>query len=147
MKFTASGGKIVCSRLDNTSEENGVYRHVVEFDSQVDTVPPHVIARLTAGEVDELETFISDRKRIRANPMEKNMLEALPGLLRESKAVLDSVDRINETMYEDLVASISEMRAALEDVRPAPKGSPTPIRNMRDDEVQKQRLENIRQRL
>jgi len=147
MKFTVAGSRIICSRPDNTVEEEDFHRRVVEFDSHVDSVPPHVTARLTQGEIEELEHFLADRKRIRANPTEIDMLEALPVLLREARETLDSVDRINEAMYRQLDTSISEMRVALENVRPAPKGSPTRVKKMHDSEVQKKRLEDIKQGL
>lgn len=143
MKFAVAGNKIVCSRKDNTVEENDAYRHVVEFDAHVDTVPPHVAARLSNYEVDHLGAFMADRRRIKANPAEKNMLEALPGLLEEATEILESVERVNSAMYQQLSTSISNMRAALESVKSASKGGLTPIKKMHDSEAQKARLENI----
>lgn len=150
MKFTVAGSRIICSRADNTVEDDGAYRHVVEFDAHVDSVPPHVAARLTSCEADQLKAFIADRKRIQANPIEKNMLEALPDLLGEATEILDSVDEVNGTMYEKLSKSIAELSKCLENVRPAAlgnKGKPTPLKGMRDSEAQKERLQNIKQEL
>lgn len=143
MKFIVAGNKIVCSRKDNTVEENDAYRHVVEFDAHVDSVPPHVAARLTNYEVDQLAAFMADRRRIKANPAEKNMLEALPGLLDEAIEILASVERVNSAMYEQLSASISNMREALESIKPASNGGMTTIKKMSEPEAQKVRLEDI----
>ena len=147
MKFTIAGSRIICTREDNTVDEEGAYRRVVEFDAHVDSVPPHVAARLTAGEIEQLAAFMADRKRIQANPVEKNMLEALPTLLEEATEILGSVDRVNETMYRQLAKAIAGLSAALNSVKPAKKGSPTAVNRMRNSEAQKERLENIRRNL
>ena len=147
MKFTVAGNRIICSRTDNTVEDEGVYRRVVEFDAHVDTVPPHVAARLTSHEADRLKEFMADRKRIQANPVETNMLEALPDLLSEAMEILDSVDEVNSAMYERLSMSIAMLSASLENVRPATKGKLTILKGMRNSEAQKERLENIKQEL
>ena len=123
-----------------------MYRQVVAFDAQVDSVPPHVAARLTKREIAELQEFLKDREQIRANPTQKNMLEALPGLLREATEVLESVDRVNKSTYARLTRSLDRLSAALEKVRPVRSGRPTRIRSMRESEAQKERLEDIRKR-
>ena len=81
MRFTVAGNKVICSRLDKTVEGEDKYRQVVGFDAHLDEVPPHVAARLTQGEIEELEHFLADRKRIQGNPAEVNMLEVLPELI------------------------------------------------------------------
>jgi hypothetical protein len=144
MKFTVAGNKVICSRIDNTVPDQESYRRVVEFDAQVESIPPHVVARLTSREVEELKAFINDRKRIEANPAEQNMLEALPGLLREAKEVLSSVESINKDTYEKLFASVAELGEALDSVRPSDQGQSTPVENMRHSEAQKTRLDGIK---
>ena len=88
MKFTVAGNKIICSRdADNPIQ-------VVVFDAHLESVPPHVAAKLTRREIEELDHFLSDRKRIQSNPTEANMLEALPKLLAEStKERLEDIRR------------------------------------------------------
>jgi hypothetical protein len=147
MKFTVAGSKIICSRVDRTSEGADTYRRVVQFDAHVDSIPPHVAARLTQGEMDELKQFLADRRRIQANPAEKNMLEALPGMLDEATEVLESVDSINKTMYRQLATSIKRLTTALESIKPRSSGRITLVRKMRDSEALKERLENIKQKL
>jgi hypothetical protein len=147
MKFSVAGSRIICSRKDNTVDNKAVYRRVVEFDAHVETIPPHVAARLTSGEIEQLQEFLADRKRIQATPAEQNMLEALPGLLREATEILKSVDTVNKTMYTQLSRSIGELVQALDNVKPAPSGGPTPVNRMRKSEAQKERLENIKQEL
>lgn len=145
MKFTISGSRIICSRKDTTRSANDPYKRVVEFDAQVDKVPPHVAARLTRREIDELEAFMADRRRIQANPADKNMLEALPELLEEATDILDSVDQVNVEMYDRLTASLAALRSALDDVRPADDERLTSLTSMHGCEAQKERLENIKQ--
>lgn len=147
MKFTVVDNRVVCSRKDSTVTDEDVYRQVVEFDAHVETVPPHVAARLTTGEVKELKAFIEDRRRIRATPLEKNKLEALPELLREATEIVESVNGLNRQMYENLLASIGGLRSALDKIKPSDEGRMTPISNMRDSEAQKERLEVIKQDL
>lgn len=147
MRFTVAGSKIICSRIDRTVEDADKYRPVVEFDAHLDTVPPHVAARLTQSEVEELEHFLVDRKRIQANPADVNMLEALPELLDEATEILGSVDRLNKTMYRKLHSSIVQLIQTLDNVKPRDKGRVTPIRTMRKSEALKEKLENIKQDL
>lgn len=147
MKFEVAGNKIICSRKDNTVKDGEAFRRVVEFDSHVDTIPPHVSARLTNSEIKQLKEFLADRKRIQATPAEKNMLEALPGLLLEATEIIKSVNTVNKTMYKQLSRSIGELAQALDDVKPAPVGGPTPVNRMRNSQAQKERLENIKQEL
>jgi hypothetical protein len=129
-------------------EDVDKFRQVVAFDSHLETVPPHVAAKLTQSEIVELEHFLLDRKRIQANPTEANMLEALPELLAESTDVLNSVDELNESMYQKLCLSVASLTEALQSVKPRSKGrAVTPIRSMRESEVLKERLENIKQDL
>jgi hypothetical protein len=147
MKFTIAGSRIICSRKDNTANAKDAYRRVVEFDAHVESVPPHVAARLTSGELEHLKEFMADRQRIQANPANKNMLEALPGLLDEARDILESTERVNMPLYEHLSESISALSSALEKVTPARDNRPTHVSRMRDSEAQKERLENIRQEL
>jgi hypothetical protein len=147
MKFSVAGSKIVCSRVDNTAEGTDTYRRVAQFDAHLDAIPPHVAARLTQGEIDELEQFLVDRKRIQANPAEKNMLEALPVLLQEAVEALESVDGINKSMHKQLTTSINRLQAALSRVNPQSQGCRTPVKKMRESEALKERLENIKQEL
>lgn len=147
MKFTVAGSRIICRRKDNTIADEEVYRHVVEFDSQLESAPPHVLAKLIGSEIEQLNEFMADRKRIQANPAVKNMLEALPGLLEEATDILDSVERVNETMYDKLSAAITKMGSALDNVKPVSRGEPTPVNRMGESEAQKERLENIKREL
>jgi hypothetical protein len=147
MKFTVVGNRIVCCRKDRVAKTGQQYRHVVEFDSHVDSVPPHVAARLTKAEVEELKHFIADRKRIRANPAVTNMFEALPGLLHEATRTLQSVEQMNEALHDQLHAAVADLRTALANVKRASTGGPTPVRRMRHSEAQKERLEHIKQEL
>lgn len=147
MKFTVSGSRIVCSRLDTTVPGNDTYRQVVQFDANVDKVPPHVEARLTSGEVKELEQILEDRRRIQQNSPEKNMLEVLPGLVRDATEILNSIEQLDQAMYEQLQVAIANMATALENVRPIHHDGSTTVDRLSESEAQKARLDNIRQEM
>ena len=147
MRFTVAGSKIICSRIDKTVDSDNRYRNVVEFDSHVDTVPPHVAAKLTRSEVIELEEFLADRQRIQKEPVAVNILEALPDLVEEVTDVLTSVNNLNNSVYERLWSSVASLADALESVRPENNGRGAPIQGMRSSEVLKERLENIKREL
>ena len=147
MRFTVAGSKIICSRKDNTIEDDDAYKHVVEFDAQVGSVPPHVAARLATCEVEELNKFFAERERIQADSVGKNLLEALPGLLQESTDILNAATSVNEKTYRELSASIRELRGALDNVKPVSRGEPEPDKGMASSEAQKERLKNIKQGL
>lgn len=116
MKFTVAGNRIICSRKDNTIVDESAYRHAVVFDAQAESIPPHVSAKLVNSEVAELKEFMADCKRVQENPAVKNMLEALPSLLREAADVLNSVERVNQSMYTELAAAIAETSRVLENI-------------------------------
>ena len=147
MKFTVAGSRIICSRLDQTIENGDKHRDVVEFDSHVESVPPHVAAKLTTGEIRQLEQFLADRKRIEADPAEINILEALPELIEEVTEVLNSAERLNDALYDRLTESVMHLADALREVRPKRSNKVRRIRGMRSSEVLKQRLDNIRREL
>jgi hypothetical protein len=149
MKFTIAGSKIICSRIDQTVEGSDRYRNVVDFDSQVDSVPPHVAAKLTRSEIRALEGFLEDRKRIKADPLEINMLEALPELIEEVTQGLRSADRLNEDLYERLTAAVEGLTEDRGTVSPEkrPGEDEGPIRAMRPMEILKERLGHIKQDL
>ena len=149
MKFTIAGSKIICSRIDQTVEDCERYRTVVEFDSQVESVPPHVAAKLTRSEIADLESFLEDRKRIKADPLEINMLEALPELIEEVTEGLKSADQLNEDLYERLTRAIDGLTEELGTVSPEkPEGeTATGIRGMHPVEILKERLGHIKQDL
>ena len=147
MRFTVAGSKIICSRKDNTIENDQAYKRVVEFDAQVKSVPPHVAARLATCEVEELNDFFAERARIQADSAEKNLLEALPGLLQESTDILSATTNVDETMYTALSASIKKLERALANVKPILRSEPHSAKGMASSEAQKERLENIKQEL
>jgi hypothetical protein len=147
VRFTVAGSKILCSRKDNTVEDDEAYKRVVEFDAQVDSVPPHVAARLATCEVEELNVFFAERERIQADSVEQNLLQAIPGLLQESTDILNAATSVNETMYRELSASINKLRGAMDNVKLVSRGESQPVNRMASSEAQKERLENIKQDL
>jgi hypothetical protein len=147
MKFTAAGSKIICSRVDNTVENRTTYRQVVDFDAHVESVPPHVAAKLTQGEIEELEYFLEDRRRIQADPADINMLEALPELIEEVTDALYSANQLNEAIYKRLFASVERLTAALNSVRPRAGNGTRRMQGMRPSEVLKERLKIIKKDL
>ena len=144
MKFTVCGSRIVCSRKDRAAADDDVYTIVVEFDAHLQTVPTHVAARLTNGEVAQLKAFMTERQRIQGKPAERNLLEALPGLLEDATDILEQVEQVNDETYRSLSVSIGELNDALRRVKPAHRDNAAPIKNMRKSEAQKERLENIK---
>lgn len=149
MKFTIAGSKIICSRIDQTVEDGNRYRDVVEFDSQVNSVPPHVAAKLTRSEISDLERFLEDRKRIKADPLEINMLEALPELIEEVTEGLKSADQLNDDLYQRLTRAVDGLTEELGTVSPDKPhdDAATGIRDMHPMEVLKERLGHIKQHL
>lgn len=118
MKIEVAGSRIICSRPDNTVADGEAYRRVVAFDLHAPSVPRHVSKKLISSEIAQLHEFMADRRQIQADPGVKNMLETLPGTLREATGVLQSVNRVNNTMYKELADEIAIMQRALDDARP-----------------------------
>jgi hypothetical protein len=118
MKFVVAGSKIICQRPDNTATGSDVYRHVIEFDADVAVVPPQVAERLTRIEKLELQRFLAERQQISATATEINLVEAVPGLLREATEILRAVDQLNNNLYRQLVKAAADFGDALENARP-----------------------------
>jgi hypothetical protein len=115
--------------------------------AHLDTVAPHVAARLKPEETKQLEEFLVDRKRIQANPTEQNILEALPGLLKEATEILGSGDSVNKTVYKQLSESVAAFSEALHKVKLVSRGRLTMLKSMRGSQAQKERLRDIKEDL
>lgn len=147
MKFTVVGNQIICRRKNGTAENKDPYQKIVAFDAHLDTVAPHVAARLKPEETKQLEEFLVDRKRIQANPTEQNILEALPGLLKEATEILGSGDSVNKTVYKQLSESVAAFSEALHKVKLVSRGRLTMLKSMRGSQAQKERLRDIKEDL
>ena len=147
MKFTVAGNQIICTRDDKTVDGADRLRQVVAFDAHLESVPPHVAAKLTWSEIAELDHFLADRKRIQSNPTEVNMLEALPKLLAESTETVKLANDLDSSLHQRLCSSVAGLTEALQSVRPRSNGRVTLIRSMRESEALKERLEDIKQNL
>ena len=97
MKFTVAGNKIICSRDENSGDRKQRHRRVVDFDAHVESVPPHVAARLRPREIRELKQFLAERQNIRDSSPEINMLEVLPDLIDEVSGVLAETGGLDRT--------------------------------------------------
>jgi hypothetical protein len=102
---------------------------------------------LKPEETKQLEEFLVDRKRIQANPTEQNILEALPGLLKEATEILGSGDSVNKTVYKQLSESAAAFSEALHKVKLVSRGRLTMLKSMRGSQAQKERLRDIKEDL
>lgn len=118
MRFRVAGNKIICSRRDRTVRDGDPYRRVVEFDAQVDKVPPHVASRLTKPEIRELRQYLADRARLQAEPAAENMLHVLPDMLNEAAESLQDVEQINKSTFCRINESLERFKAELQKITP-----------------------------
>jgi hypothetical protein len=112
MKFRFEGSKIVCSRVHDTDGGQQL-DDVVEFDAHLDIVSAHVAARLTTSEKQQLERFLADKQRLQSRSTHRLILEALPGLIDKVRGVLDSADRIDESLHRQMTEANKRLGAAL----------------------------------
>lgn len=142
MRFSLDGSKIVCRRAENTSKGE-VLVDVVEFDAQLNAVPPHVMAQLTLHEKKELDLFLVDKERLQAKSEPRVILEALPTLIDKVRGVLVSVEQIDEHLHQKLTTASDRLEAALLEVRVGQGGGKEDGNSLSTEEALKARLDII----
>ena len=155
MRFLVKGQSIHCVREKDLlgDHDNQVSReHIVTtFDARVDSVPPHVAAALLPEEVKQLEGWIEDRnklhKKMKDEPLDQTILEALPGLLRVSRNAIRSAGRMDENLFHEITSELSEIKLLLDDFDDLTKKKSLEIDEMQSDEVLAEQLNVIKKNI
>ena len=142
MRFYLDGAKVICRRVEKTSKGE-VLVDVVEFDAQLNAVPPHVMAQLTPHEKTALELFLVDRERLQAKSEPRVILEALPTLIDKVRGVLVSVGQIDNHLHQKLTTASDRLEAALLEVRVEQGEGKEDVNSLNTEEALKARLDII----
>lgn len=116
MQFSFEGSKIVCQRVQQTRKGVRLI-DVAQFDAQVNTVPPHVAAKLSPIEVNDLKSYQIDKVRLQAKAEHRAILEALPTLIEKVRGVLVSVEQLDDKIHQQLTIANDRLSATLLEVQ------------------------------
>jgi len=111
MKFTIEGNRIVCSRAINSDVEE--HNAIVDFDANLEVVPVHVEAKLSASEISALRTFLADRKKIHQLPADLINLEVLPEMIMKVVSILERHQNTDLILHRKLTYANDRLTKAL----------------------------------
>ncbi|MBR9867062.1 MAG: hypothetical protein GYB20_08280 [Oceanospirillales bacterium] len=149
MEFITSGETVNCVRV---SDDPGTGREkkqvVISFNAQVDRVAPHVAAVLTGEERQQLESWLTDRARLKSvleeKSIESTILETLPALMIQAVQALDTLPTVDRQTYEAIRVSVKDLTDALERAEPHTASRSVEFDQMQGNEELKERLDVIR---
>ena len=152
MDFINETGKIKCLKEIHTyGDELPKQVEIASFDELVETVPPHVAAKLSSEEIKQLELWLKERENLKEKlqeaPLEKTVLETLPALIREAINALDEIDIIDPDLYKDIKLHLSEFDNKLNKLQQLTDDDTLDQNEMNDCEVLKEQLKTINKNL
>ena len=152
MEFITIGDTIKCVRVFNdpgTGEEKRLV--VTSFHAQVDRLAPHVAAALTYSERQQLESWLSDRRRLQSEleerAIEHTLLETLPALMLQAVDALDTLETVELHTYEAIKQVQNDLAKALDRAQSHTTKRSVELDSMQDHEELKERLDVIRDSL
>ncbi|WP_163832259.1 hypothetical protein [Spartinivicinus ruber] len=101
MYFKIIGSRVQCIR-EQVSKDNILSEKVVaSFDSHLTQVAPHVAAKLTIKEIEELELWLKERQTLKHRSSEYHLLEMLPEIISEANFTLSNLSYLDKkTIYK-----------------------------------------------
>ncbi len=152
MKFVREKGSVKCVRTA-ASDSSGSSKEVIvaTFGEQIDTVPPHVAAKLAEQEIKELERWLQERSALQAKldeaPVEKTLLETLPTLLQKVTGSLENIDALDMDLFKSIKISLLKLDRKLNDFHTLTEEEILELDTMQDNEVLKEQLITIKNKL
>lgn len=148
MRFVAGDHSVYCMReTQNPHTGQLEEEEVARFNADLEVIAPHVAAALYADERRQLDRWLEERRAIRQEPKELQVLKALPQLLDEATTSIDAVDQLDEPVFADIARALSAFQLALkkfDDIEPDSDACP---RVMDEDEALKERLKELRREI
>ena len=152
MEFVTDDATIQCIRIVPGHEGSQDTRVVVAtFDAAVETIAPHVAAKLSEIEIRELELWLEDRAQLHAElseiPTEIAALQALPQMITQACDSLGSLKELDRDTYQALMNAVSQLSDALAQVQNITEHDRTKLNHLQDSEELKEKLDAFKQNL
>jgi hypothetical protein len=152
MRFITNNKQIECVRNVPTGDgESTRDCVVVSFDDNQNIIPAHVEACLTVPENKILLGWLKERalltKKLENESVEETVLDALPALLSRAQDALIRSNTLDLELHRKLKSSLQEFDNKLNLFHPLTNGSPLVMNKMQEEEVLKEKLNNIRDNL
>lgn len=152
MKFVNENSDIKCVRVMTGKTANSAKETVVvTFDHQIETVPPHVAARLSRQEIKELEQWLKERSKLQAvleeSSVEKTLLETLPAFLQETTSALDEINTLDFNLFKSIKLSLLKLDRRLGEFHSVTEKEILDLDAMQDNEVLKEQLDALKSKL
>lgn len=148
MKFQVEGRQINCIRIEKDRKTGESEERVVAtFDAHLDFAAPHVAAMLTRNELEQLNLWLQDRKKIQSKSKQQTLLESLPKILQEATKALDTTPVLNEETLKELIMRMHAFAEALDDKLTTTSKRPEELKEMEPSDVLKEQLNVIKKDL
>jgi hypothetical protein len=148
MQFINETGNIHCIRTQHASSGGDEENIIATFHDQVDSVPPHVAAMLSADEISQLELWLSDQAKLKEKldqqSAEKTLLEMLPAYIQKCTLSLEYIESIDAELYTNICQRIGELNKGLDKVSATQNTNQEEFNEMKDEEVLKEQLKSIK---
>ncbi|MDI3326433.1 hypothetical protein QKW35_18800 [Pontibacterium granulatum] len=146
MEFVTDDATVQCIRIVPGDQGNPDTRVVVAtFDSAVETIAPHVAAKLSEIEIRELELWLEDRAKLQAElnetPAEIAALKALPQMIDQACDSLGNLKELDRDTYQALMNAVSHLSDALAQVQNITENARTELNHLQDSEELKEKLD------
>lgn len=146
MKFVTTDFSVLCIRETPNGD-----KEVVSFDIELEQIAPHVEAALFPQEIEELNTWLTARSRLKSHlecrDDELNVIDVLPSLLKEANDVLVTRGEIDANQKEMLINAMSSLQENLEKAATISETKPKVVDDLGRAEFLKAKLDVIKQDL
>ena len=148
MEFVVDGNQVMCVRFVTDARSGQVRRDIVSrFDTHLHSIAPHVAACLKPDEINELKSWLHERRELQKTHATDTLLRSIPELLSRAEAILNEKTSISENTIQQLQESVCQFSQKLSYVETHPGNSGSLREEMTDSEALKERLDIVRNNL
>lgn len=143
MIFQVKNGSVECIRTYSNNKQSVIVR----FDENLKIAAPHVISKLSQGELLSLDEWLAERELIKDAPTEDNLLCLLPSLMEKAIAALDHTVSINQESYSLLLAASTKLHEKLLSVEGKVITKSSKLTAINRTEANKERIKQVKRDL
>jgi len=148
MRFVAGDHSVYCLREVRNPKTGAIEEdEIASFGVELEVVAPHVAAALFSAERQQLEQWLQERRQIRQEPTELQVLRTLPQILSDAAEAIDHVDQLEAPVFADIVRSLSAFQLALKKFEGIEAEEDEGKAVMDEDEALKERLKELRREI
>ena len=148
MQFINETGSIQCIRTQYASTGDEQDCIIATFHDQIESVPPHVAAILSADEIAQLELWLSEQTQLKEKldqqSTEKTLLEMLPAYLQKCTLSLEQIESMDAVLYTNICQNIDELKRGLDKISSTHNNNQEAFNELKEEEVLKEQLKSIK---